>query len=239
MSSAIPYLVFRRSTTPDVVWKQVELTCEITLLGRREPPEDTPDFVDLLDRTLASREQARIIRHAGAAQPEYRLENCSTNLNVRMYAQVLRFRESTLLQHGYQFRIPDLPAPHPYLLVTFGLRDENGLEWTKPMFSFQIHHATRQVWIFGREVRTLTPQEYTLLYYLYRFHDEACTYADIVAQLWKPDAQRTPGDDFAIKRERLRVILTEVRAKLRAASGGIDFIETVGRGEDGGLRLCP
>jgi hypothetical protein len=239
MPGVVPYLVFRRSTTSDVVWKQVELTRDVTLLGRREPPQDTPDFVDLQDRTLASREQARIIQRADAGQPEYVLENGSANLSIRLYAQVLRFRETALLQHGYQFRIPDLPAPHPYLLVTFGLREESGLEWTRPMFSFQIHHATRQVWVFGREMRTLTPQEYALLHYLYHFHDETCTYADIIAQLWKPDARRAPGDDMAIKRERLRVILTELRAKLRAASGGVDFIETVGRGEDGGLRLCP
>jgi DNA-binding response OmpR family regulator len=89
-----------------------------------------------------------------------------------------------------------------------------------------VEHARAKVYVFGERIQ-LTPMEYKLIAYLHHRAGHLCLYPELMVVLW--------GDANPYERKgNLEVLLHDVRAKLRAASGGFTFMETV-RGQ--GVRL--
>lgn len=210
-----PYLLISLSTEPDQTWARVMLAAEETHLGRPEADAAGPDTIDLqLD--WVSRRHARIFRRPEGCV----LENWQGTSGVGLYERTLQPGETHLLRHGDRFRIPDLDAPHARLL--FLIDDRKTM-----ILPLHLDRRRRQVRVFGQPV-PCRGLEYTLLAYLYDREGELCAYDELLAQLW-PDYQKVDG-----RRAQLDVHLSRLRARLREASGGFSFVQTV-RGQ--GVRL--
>jgi two-component system, OmpR family, KDP operon response regulator KdpE len=79
--------------------------------------------------------------------------------------------------------------------------------------------SSRAVYVFGERVH-LRPLEYRLIAELHQHAGQVCSYSALMNALW--------GDAHPFERKgNLEVLLHDLRAKLRAASGGFTFIETV------------
>jgi hypothetical protein len=207
------YLLISASGGTGDSWTPAPLTADIVCLGRPEADEAGPAYIDL-DLLAVSRRHARILRG-----PEgYTLENWQGAYGVGVYERRLEVGARHALRHGDIFRIPDLPESHFSLLFL-----EGGKTQTLPL-----HMETRshEVYVFGAPLR-LTPLEYRLLRCLYERRGAICSYETIVATLW-PDFLKTD------RRADLDVLFARVRKKLRDASGGFTFMQTI-RGE--GVRL--
>jgi len=227
------YLDIRLSSAPGTLWQAVALTEEMTYLGR---PEVGEPGVNLELKTV-SRKHARIVRAGAGETTTYFLENVRGRAGIRLYELILHPGERHMLGHSYIFQIPGVPAAptDPSFLITFCI-DAQQTSCLSIMFG-----QRPTVSIFGQMVN-FTPQEYTLLAYLYMHRDQLCLYHDIVAYIWVPKP-RTPErirtyleqlytdfDAFSYKREALDILVWKVRSKIRRASGGVTLIETV-RGE--------
>jgi DNA-binding winged helix-turn-helix (wHTH) protein len=209
-----PYLLISLAAEPDSTWRHA-ITADVTCLGRPETDAGEPNTIDL--RTdWASRKHARIIRQGA----EYVLENWQGKNGIGVYERCLQPGDTHILRHGDQFRIPDLSTA--YARILFLIDDK-----TTMRLPLQIDPRQHKVLVFG-EVAPLRGLEYRLLAYLYQRAGDVCTYQDLLAHLW-PDYYKVDG-----RRAELDVYLARVRARLREASGGFSFMQTL-RGH--GVRL--
>ena len=210
--SSFPYLLISLADEAESTWRHA-ITADVTCLGRPEPGE--PDTIDL--RTdWASRRHARIL-HQGAG---YILENWQGRNGIGVYERCLQPGDAHTLRHGDQFRIPDLSTG--YARILFLIDDK-----TTMRLPLQIDARQHKVLVFG-DVAPLRGLEYRLLAYLYDRAGEVCPYEDLLSHLW-PDYYKVDG-----RRAELDVYLTRVRTRLREASGGFTFMQTL-RGH--GVRL--
>jgi DNA-binding winged helix-turn-helix (wHTH) protein len=212
---SIPYLLISLSTEPESTWPRCYLTDEITYLGRPEYDETDSATIDLkLD--WISRKHARIVRQGTT----YILENQRGTNGIGVYERSLQPGETHTLRHGDRFRIPDLSDTHARIL--FLIDDRQTM-----LLPLHLDRRQQKVRVFN----TLVPFrgiEYKLIAYLYKHEGEICGYDEILAHLW-PDFEKVDG-----RRAELDVYLARVRAKLRDASGGFTFMQTI-RGQ--GIRL--
>jgi DNA-binding winged helix-turn-helix (wHTH) protein len=214
-SGNLPYLLISLSTEPENTWPRHYLAEEITCLGRPEDDQAAPGTIDLkLD--WVSRRHARIIRRGG----EYILENWQGTNGIGIYERSLRPGESHVLRHGDRCRIPDLSDA--YARILFLIDDRKTM-----LLPLHIDRRQQRVRVFNTQL-PVRGIEYRLLAYLYDHEGEICSYEAILAQLW-PDYEKVDG-----RRAELDVYLARVRAKLRDASGGFTFMQTI-RGQ--GIRL--
>ena len=212
--SSMPYLLISLSDEPDSTWRR-PIAADITCLGRPEADAGEPDTIDL--RTdWASRKHARIVRRGS----EYVLENWQGRSGIGVYERTLQPGDTHTLRHGDQFRIPDLSSN--YARILFLIDDK-----TTMRLPLQIDQRQHKVLVFG-EPAPLRGLEYRLLAYLHEHAGEVCAYDDLLAHLW-PDYYKVDG-----RRAELDVYLARVRSRLRAASGGFTFMQTL-RGH--GVRL--
>lgn len=211
----LPFLLISLPGEPGETWPRHYLSDEITYLGRPEPDESSSATIDLrLD--WVSRKHARIVRRG----EEHVLENWRGTNGIGIYERSLQPGESHVLRHGDCFRIPDLSDA--YTRICF-LRDEH----RTMLLPLHIDRRQQRVSVFSKRL-AVRGIEYKLLAYLYDHMGEICSYEDILAHLW-PDYEKADG-----RRAELDVYLTRVRARLRTASGGFTFMQTL-RGQ--GIRL--
>jgi DNA-binding winged helix-turn-helix (wHTH) protein len=212
-----PHLLFSLSTDPETTWTSAALTANPIRLGRPDPSDAGPDYLDLpLDSV--SRRHARIWHEADDI---YVLENWQGRYGIGLFERDLHPGERHPLQHGYVFRIPALDQ---YVRVMFVRSSRETQLW--PLY---IEPALQRVYVLGQQI-TLAPQEYALLEYLYYQRNSTCTYAQIMEHLWP--GLRAKGT--VTKDRNLDVLLAKLRKALAAASGGFTFLQTV-RGV--GIRL--
>jgi hypothetical protein len=202
----LAYLLIGVSTDPDTT-RRIELVAPITCLGRPAPGEHGSDYVDL-ELPNVSRKHARIVRDGAA----YRLENWKGRLGIGLYERRLEVAQVHELRHCDRFRIPDGDGPHIRLI--FLLVDQTRV------LPFEVESQRPNLRIFGADVKC-SPLEYRLLAYLQRRAGELCRYDELIAHLWP---------DSVGRKEQLEVLLSEVRKKIQAASGGFTFMQ-VFRGE--------
>ena len=202
------------STTEDETSPPIFFTDEVVYLGRPNPQEVAPNFIDL-DLRSVSRHHARIFREGTT----YVLENWEGKFGIGVYEQRLEPGDRHLLRHSDIFRIPDLPSEH--LKCLFLISDGT------QKFPLQVEEQTREVYVFGDIVK-LTPIEYRLVAYLYKHKGTTCDYAALADHIW-PDVHTED------RKKDLEVVLVKVRKKIRSASGGFTFMQTV-RGQ--GVRLA-
>lgn len=205
MTPAPAYLLI--SAGPDAPARRIELVTPLTCLGRPADDERGPGYIDL-ELPNISRKHARIA-HDGAA---YRLENWRGRLGVGLYERRLEVGQSHELRHCDRFRIPDGDGPH--VRIVFLLTEQTHF------LPFEVETQRPQVRIFGADVRC-SPLEYRLLAYLQQRAGQLCRYDELIAHLWP---------DSVGRKEQLEVLLSEVRKKIQAASGGFTFMQ-VFRGE--------
>jgi DNA-binding winged helix-turn-helix (wHTH) protein len=213
--ASFPYLLISLSTEPENTWPRCYLTHEITYLGRPEHGSAEPDTIDLrLD--WISRRHARIVRQGDT----YTLENERGTNGIGIYERSLRPGDSHALRHGDRFRVPDLSDAHARIL--FLVDDRKTM-----LLPFHIDRRQHKVRVF-HQIVPFRGLEYRLLAYLYEREGELCSYESVLAHLW-PDFDKVDG-----RRAELDVYLARIRAKLREASGGFTFMQTI-RGQ--GIRL--
>lgn len=234
----IACLYFSLSTNPDDTRSPMFFTEDVVYIGRSSPleapsnfvvqgsgtyafsiispdsPEAASSFVDL-DLPSISRRHARITRQ----QNGYVLENWEGKYGIGVYERRLEPGDTHMLRHSDIFRIPDLPSEHFKCL--FLLNDGT------QKLPLQVENQSHEVYIFG-DVINFTPLEYKLVDYLYKRKGQMCYYHELATHIW-PDIR---SDD---RKRDLEVLLVKVRKKIRAASGGFTFMQTL-RGE--GVRLA-
>lgn len=190
---------------------RVDLLADLTCLGRPDPDEAGPQFIDLKLPQI-SRRHARIRREDGG----YILENWEGRGKIRLYERSFGIGERHPLRHCDVFRIPDIDGPHVQATFVVG----SGTRFLP--FQLEPHRPLARV--FGHEVQ-LAPREYRLLAYLYRHLGQVCRYDDLCRHIWDPDrtGQRQPDTP---PRKLLEPLLSDIRAKIRRASGEPTFLET-------------
>jgi DNA-binding winged helix-turn-helix (wHTH) protein len=215
-SDALPCLLYTNPHDPETTHKFI-LRTPVTCLGRLTPQQVEPLEAGylFLDVPTVSVRHARILQ----TDAGYILENWQARNGVGLYERELQPGEHHQLIHCDTFRIPNREV-----YVRFRFLAAQNQTYRLPL---EIEHMRRKVYVFGERV-PLTPLEYRLVAHLQRHDGQVCTYPDLMATLWDKDAKLV--DRKAI----LEVLLHDVRAKLRVASGGFTFLETV-RGE--GVRL--
>lgn len=207
-SEPTPYLLISLSSEPEQTSARHYLTHEVTLLGRPEPEEAGPASIDLPIDWI-SRRHARIVR-----RPEgWLLENWNGSNGIGVYERTLHPGDAHALRHGDNFRIPDLSES--YARILFLIDDRKTL-----LLPLHIDQKRREVRVFGALV-PCRGLEYRLLLYLFRRAGEICSYDEILAHLW-PDYQKVDG-----RRAELDVYLSRLRGRLREASGGFTFMQTI------------
>ena len=212
--SSFPYILISLADEADSTWRHA-ITADVTCLGRPEADASAAETIDL--RTdWASRKHARILRQGA----DYILENWQGRNGIGIYERCLQPGDTHTLRHGDQFRIPDLSAA--YARILFLIDDK-----TTMRLPLQIDLRQHKVLVFG-EVVPLRGLEYRLLAYLFAHAGDVCAYEDLLAHLW-PDYYKVDG-----RRAELDVYLARVRARVREASGGFSFMQTL-RGH--GVRL--
>ncbi len=210
---SIACLYISLSTAADDTRPPLFFTDEVIYLGRPSAEEAAPNFIDLELRSV-SRHHACIRREG----PAYILENWEGKYGIGVYEQRLDPGDTHVLRHSDVFRIPDLPSEH--LKCLFLIHDGT------QTLSLHIEEQTRDVYVFGDAVK-FTPLEYRLVEYLYKHKGKTCDYDAIASYVW-PDIRRVD------RKRDLEVLLVKVRKKIRDASGGFTFMQTV-RGQ--GVRL--
>lgn len=195
---------------------QFSLSNTLTCLGRLTAPE--LEFSDAgtlqLDLPTVSVRHAKIIR----TDSGYMLENWQGRYGIGLYEREMLPGESHLLAHCDVFRIPALEEHVRFqFLVT---------QQQTQRLPLSVEHLRGKVYVFGERVK-LTPMEYKLIAYLHQRAGQLCLYPELMAVLW---GDANPHE----RRGNLDVLLHDLKAKLRAASGGFTFVETV-RGQ--GVRL--
>jgi len=208
-------LLYCTPDDPDTT-RVLPLGTAVTCLGRLTPAQiEPPDAGHLhLDLPTISLRHARIIR----TDAGYVLQNWQGRYGIGLYERELKPDETHVLSHCDIFRIP---AREEHVRFQF-LESQQRTQ----IIPIDIEHARGKVYVFGERVK-LTPLEYRLIAYLHRRAGHLCTYDELMVALW--------GDANPYERKgNLEVLLHDLRAKLRAASGGFTFLETV-RGQ--GVRL--
>lgn len=211
-----PFLLVSLSSDADNTWPPFFLSTSPTCLGRPEPEQAGPTYLDLkLDSV--SREHARIWCEADG----YVLENWRGRYGIGLFERELAIGQRHELQHGYIFRIPAL-AEHLRIMFVANRRDTQ-------LWPLYLEASLQKVYVFGAQLE-LSPQEFTLLHYLYTHRNSICPYNQILDHIWP--GLRAKG--LVQKGRNLDVLLANLRRALAAASGGFTFMQTV-RGE--GIRL--
>jgi hypothetical protein len=206
VASDLAYLLISSSVGPDTT-RRADLVASVTCLGRPGSAARGLHFIDL-ELPNVSRKHARIVHDDTA----YRLENWQGRLGIGVYERRLDVGQSHELRHCDRFRIPDGDGPH--LRLIFLLTDQTRY------LPFEVEAQRPNLRIFGVDVKC-TPLEYRLLTYLQQHAGQLCQYDELIAHLWP---------DSIGRKEHLEVLLSEVRKKIQAASGGFTFMQ-VFRGE--------
>jgi DNA-binding winged helix-turn-helix (wHTH) protein len=205
-----PCLLYSYPDDPDNT-HLVVLREAVTCIGRLGPERlDPPEagLVQLHGPPTVSLCHAKIIRSAAGFQ----LQNWEGRYGIGLYERELSRGEQHLLSHCDSFRLPNLEQH-----VRFQFLETADKTRIAP---FQIERSRGRVYIFGERVE-LSPQEYALIAYLHQRHGQLCLYEELIAATW-------PEESNALERkESLEVLLAQVRKKLRDASGGFTFLQTV------------
>jgi DNA-binding response OmpR family regulator len=159
-------------------------------------------------------------RHAKISRTAtgYRLCNWQGQFGIGLYERELGPQEEHALKHCDVFHIP---AREEHVRFQF-LESEDKTQ----VIPLEVEHQRQKVYVFSERVH-LTANQYRLLAHLHRHKSQVCSYDALMAAVWN-DA------NLVGRKGNLEVLLHDVRAKLRAASGGFTFMETV-RGQ--GVRL--
>lgn len=208
-------LIYCTPQDPDTT-RALLLEPTVICLGRLTLDQvEPPDAGHLqLDLPTISVRHARIIN----TDAGYVLQNWQGRYGIGLYERELKPGESHVLSHSNIFR---LPAREEHVRLQFLVSQQQTL-----LIPVDVEHRRGKVYVFGEQVK-LTPLEYRLVAYLHRHAPHLCSYDELMAALW--------GDANPYERKgNLEVLLHDVRAKLRAASGGFTFMETV-RGQ--GVRM--
>jgi len=211
----VPYLLYCTPHDPDTT-HVFPLNAVVTCLGRLQSDEADPPGAEILylDLQTVSVCHAKIV----SAETGYELHNWHGHQGIGLYEHELAPGESHPLKHCDVFRIP---ARKEHVRLQF-LESQHRTQ----VIPFDVDPERGKVYVYGTRVK-LTPLEYRLIAYLHRHTERLCLYDDLLAALW--------GDANPFERKgSLEVLLHDVRAKLRAASDGFTFLETV-RGQ--GVRL--
>lgn len=211
----LPYLLCRAPTDPDST-TSFSLRDDVTCLGRLEPHEVEPPgagYMQLLFPSVSTR-HARIIR----TDQGYVLYNWQGRHGIGLYERELHLGESYLLAHCDVFRIPNREQH-------FQLQFLASTKQTQ-VAPLHVERQMHRVYVFG-ELVPFTSLEYQLIAYVQRHSGQVCSYDALIDALWAEEVHHA-------RKGNLEVLLTQVRRKLRDASGGFTFLETV-RGE--GVRL--
>lgn len=211
-----PYLLISLSDESADTWPAAPLSVSPTCLGRPEPADAGPGFIDLRLASV-SREHARIWREGDG----YVLENWRGRYGVGLFERELQPGQRHELRHGYIFRLPAL-AEHVRVMFVADSRDTQ-------LWPLYLEPALQKAFVFGSQLE-LTPQAFALLRHLYERRNQICPYNQIIDSLWP--GLRARG--LVEKGRNLDVLLANLRRALSAASGGFTFMQTV-RGE--GIRL--
>ena len=193
---------------PDTTLKFV-LQTTVTCLGRLRSQQLEPPHAGhlRLDLPTVSLRHARICCIGG----QYELQNWHGRYGIGLYEQELRPGESHRLTHGDVFRIPAREAH-----VRLQFFEEEGATLIRPL---DIERLQGRVYVFGEQLR-FTLLEYRLIAHLYENAGRVCTYDELLAVLW------SDANPYG-RKENLEVLLHDVRAKLRNASGKFTFLQTV------------
>jgi DNA-binding winged helix-turn-helix (wHTH) protein len=87
-----------------------------------------------------------------------------------------------------------------------------------------INESIAKVYVFGKEV-DLTHTEYAIVLHLHDNRPNVCPRSSIIATAW-PDIKAGDIKDLGMEAT-LNVNLANIRKKLREASGGFTFLETI------------
>ena len=197
-------LLLQFSTDPETTTR-VDLTSEVTCLGRPEPHEASDHYVDLKLENV-SRRHARLVKRPTA----YVLENWMGKGKIGLYETSMTAGESHTLRHNDMFRIPDVEGPFVRIIFVVGNQTR--------FLPLEVELNRSVMRVFGEEVKC-TSLEHRLLAYLYQRQGAVCRYDEIIAELW-PDAH-TDG-----RKQQLDSMLSDIRTKIRPESGGFTFLET-------------
>lgn len=215
LSQNLPCLLYRTSTDLDTT-VTIPLNEAVICLGRLERDQvEPPEAGHLkLDLPTVSVRHAKIVR----TESGYRLENWQGRYGIGLYERELLPGDAHLLTHCDVFRIP---AREEHVRFQFVAAQQQ-----THIVPLAVEQARAKVYVFGERMQ-LTPMEYKLIAYLHQHAGQLCLYPEIMVALW--------GDANPYERKgNLEVLLHDLKAKLRAASGGFTFLETV-RGQ--GVRL--
>jgi DNA-binding winged helix-turn-helix (wHTH) protein len=188
-----------------------QLRDSITCIGRLGPEQVEPagaGLVQLNGPPTVSLCHARIVQ----SEEGYRLENWAGRYGIGLYERELNRGEQHLLSHCDSFRIPNLEQH-----IRFQFLETADKTRIAP---FQIERSRGRVYVFGERVE-LSPQEYALVAYLHQNHGQLCLYESLIGATWPDEAT------VVERKESLEVVLTQLRKKLRDASGGFTFMQTV------------
>lgn len=210
-----PCLLYCMPHDPDTTHTYI-LRDAVTCLGRLTPDQVEPPDAGYLYLGLptVSVRHARIVR----TDAGYVLYNWQGRYGIGLYERELQPGQSHTLAHCDIFRIP---AREMHVRLQFVVTQQQ-----THIIPLDVEHERRKVYVFGERVK-LTPLEYRLIAHLHRYAGRICSYDALIAELW-------PDTNPFERKASLEVLLHDVRAKLRAASGGFTFLETV-RGQ--GVRL--
>jgi DNA-binding winged helix-turn-helix (wHTH) protein len=209
------YLWMSVSTDPTIT-RCVDLTEDVTLLGR--PEQEEPHYVDIqlarLDELLIiSRKHARLERQ----KEGYQLTNVSQSRPIRIYEHRLGYHQACpfLLRPCDVFHIPDVEGAH----VRIVLYEHRGTR----VLPLEIEHQRQGIIVFGKPI-SFAGRKYKLLSYLHQYLGQVCFYHNIIEHLW-PD-ERNSDELYKARRTDLERMLNEIRNKIRSESGGYTFLET-------------
>lgn len=206
----LAYLLLSSSLAPSTTTR-IDLSAAVTYLGRPEPQDAGPNYIDLKLENI-SRRHAQILRQGQT----YVLKNLRGRGKIRIYERSLDFDELQELRHNDIFRIPDIEGPHIQLIFAIGHQTR--------FLPLTIEANRPSMHVFGKEIK-VRPQEHHLLAYLYQHVNNICLYDVLIDLLWPPNAAgwRSPTAEL---RGQLDVLLTGIRKKISSASGGFTFLET-------------
>lgn len=215
-----PFLVISLSTGESD--RRVPLIADSIFLGRKANEVYGDNGIDLNLDIVSQFHHAQIMQDG----PGYIIKNYGGRHRIRIFEKRLEIGDTEELHHGVVFQIPDpdkFPIGTPFYSILF-LRDAD-LTANMP---FYINEMTAEVYIFGKEIK-LTPIEYQIVRYLHENSPNLCLRNNIIATAWS-DVKLETARDLGMD-ELLNVNLVNIRKKVREASGGFTFLETIrGRG---------
>jgi hypothetical protein len=207
-TETVPYLLYSSSADPDTT-QIFSLRTAVTCIGRLDRDQaDPPDAAVLhFDLPTMSARHAKIV--LGAAG--FELCNWEGLGNISLYEREIEPGGAHLLAHCDIFRIP---ARNQHVRFQFIASPDQ-----TQVLPFEVEYERGKVYVYGTRVK-LTPLEYRLIAYLHRNAGRLCSYGELISALWSDTAHYE-------RKGSLEVLLHDVRGKLRAASAGFTFMETV------------